>query len=209
MLQVALTGNIASGKSTVANRWRDAGVLVIDSDALAREAVAPGTTGLDRIVRRWGDSVLTPDGSLDRAAMRSRVFTDDAQRTELEEILHPEIARLRKRLVEQAEARGDQLVISEIPLLFETGLETAFDRVVFVDATEEIRLRRLMTERSLPRDAAQAMIHAQMPAAEKIERSDIVIYNNGTVDALLDRSDQVLRELRAMADPALGGSDGQ
>src|SRR5690606_2416198 len=142
MLRVALTGNIASGKSAVSAVWERLGATIVDADELAREAVAPGSAGLARVVERFGAEMLAADGTLDRAALRARVFADDRERRDLEAILHPEIERLRRRADAEAEARGERLVVHVVPLLFETGLDERFDRVVLVDAPEAVRLDR-------------------------------------------------------------------
>ncbi len=199
MLVVGLTGNIASGKSTVAARFAELGATVIAADALAREAVQPGTPALAAIRARWGDTVIAPDGSLDRAALRRIVFTDAAARRALEAITHPAIHRLREVHMAAARERGARIVVADIPLLFEVGLEGTVDRIVLVDAPESTRLERLVRDRGLGADEARAMIAAQTPAAEKRERADLVIDNDGSVEDLRARADEVFRELDADA----------
>ena len=184
MLLVGLTGNIGSGKSTVARMLSERGATIIDADVLARRAVELGTPGYDRIVSRWGRAVLAPDGHLDRAALRRVVFADQAQLEELNEIVHPEVERLRERLIEQARARGDRVVICDIPLLLEKGMADRFERIVLVDATRPIRLERLLQDRGLPTTEAMEMIAAQMPAELKRARADFIIENNGTLTQL-------------------------
>jgi dephospho-CoA kinase len=184
VLRVGLTGNIASGKSSVARVWRRLGGTVIDADELARLAVAPGTRGLSAIRARWGDAVLTPDGGLDRAALRDIVFADPSQRAALEAIVHPEVARLREQRLEEAERSGAPLAVSDIPLLFEVGLQGEFDRIVLVDAPESVRRERLVRDRDLSVEAADRMIAAQMPAREKRSRAHMVIENAGTMEEL-------------------------
>lgn len=205
MLKVALTGNIAAGKSTVVRTWRDAGALVVESDELAREAVAPGTAALARIRERWGPGMLKGDGSLDRAAMRDVVFRDRMERQALEAIIHPEIHRLRKESFEAAEASREPIAVADIPLLFETGLEKEFDVVVFVDAPEDERRRRLTADRGLPEDEALRMIAAQWPAAPKRSKADFVIDNDGSLAALESRAAEVWRSLQERAAKAAGG----
>ncbi len=184
MLSVALTGNIASGKSTVSELFRRWGATVIDADALAREAQAPGTPVLAAIAARFGTEVLRPDGTLDRAALRHRVMGDPSALGALNAIVHPEVRRRRFELTRAAAARGDRIVVSEIPLLFEAADPTAFDAVVLVDAPVEIRRQRLLQSRDLSPDEAEQMLAAQLPTDVKRCRSDYVIDNIGDLAAL-------------------------
>ena len=180
MLLVGLTGNIGSGKSTVAQMLSERGATIIDADVLARRAVELGTTAYAKIVARWGSSILAPDGHLDRAALRRIVFADHEQLEELNQIVHPEVERLRARLIEQAKRRGDRVVVCDIPLLFERHMTDRFDRIVLVDANRVIRLERLVKERGLRETEAMDMIAAQMPAELKRARADFIIENDGT-----------------------------
>src|SRR2546425_978605 len=134
MLNVGLTGNIASGKSTVVDLFRRWGATIIDADALAREAQAPGSEVLAAIARRFGADVLASDGSLDRAALRAKVMGDDAALAALNAIVHPAVRRRRAELIRAARSRGDLLVVNDIPLLFEVRGPARFDVVVPVDA---------------------------------------------------------------------------
>jgi dephospho-CoA kinase len=184
MLLVGLTGNIASGKSTVAQMLSERGATVIDADVLARRAVEPGTPGYRRIVERWGDAVLAPDGHLDRAALRGVVFSNPEELEHLNAIVHPEVERMRERLVREALERGDRIVVCDIPLLFERHLSENFDRIILVDAPRPLRLERLVKDRGLREPEAMDMITAQMPAELKRARADIVIDNDGTLAKL-------------------------
>jgi dephospho-CoA kinase len=186
-LHVALTGNIASGKSTVARLLAAHGAVVIDADQLAREAVAPGTPGLTAVVDTFGPGVLAADGTLDRAALRQRVFRDPAARQALNAIVHPAVARLREARVAEATAVGARILVSEIPLLFEVGLEHAFAGVILVDAPEAVRLDRLVRDRGLAAAEAQAMIDAQWPADRKRAGATWVIDNDGPPAQLPER----------------------
>jgi dephospho-CoA kinase len=181
VFNVALTGNIAAGKSTVAAIWRASGAWIIDSDVLARLAIAPGSEGFDRVVERWGTAVVSPSGELDRAAMREIVFRDPAERLWLESVVHPAVGRLREEEVAAASGAGFDVVVSDIPLLFESALEDRFDLVVLVDAPEELRRARIVETRGIDPESADRMIAAQMPSAEKRPRADIVIENDGTL----------------------------
>lgn len=184
MLLVGLTGNIAAGKSTVAQLLSERGATIIDADILSRRAVERGTPAYDKIVQHWGSAILAPDGLLDRAKLRQLVFHDQAQLEQLNEIVHPEVERQRIALVAEARKRGDRIVVCDIPLLFERHLVDLFDRVVLVDAPRPLRLERLVLERQLPEADAMAMIAAQMPAALKRARADHVIDNEGTLGDL-------------------------
>ena len=197
MLLVGLTGNIASGKSTVAQLLSERGATIIDADVLARRAVELGTAAYDRIVQRWGQAVLAPDGHLDRAALRRVVFADHDQLEELNQIVHPEVERLRIRLVDQAAKRGDRIVVCDIPLLFERRLTEEFDRIVLVDAPRPVRLERLVRDRGLHETEAMDMIAAQMPAELKRARADFVIDNGGTLTELERRVNDVWASLVA------------
>jgi dephospho-CoA kinase len=184
MLLVGLTGNIASGKSTVSRMFAERGATIIDSDVLARLAVERGTPGHARIAARWGDAVLAADGQLDRAALRRIVFADPDEREQLDAIVHPEVERMRERLVHDAARRGDLIVVCDIPLLFEKQLGDRFDYVVLVDAPEPVRLQRLVRDRGLSESEASDMIAAQMPSALKRARAAIVIDNGGSLEDL-------------------------
>jgi dephospho-CoA kinase len=195
MLKVGLTGNIAAGKSSVADVWRGLGATVVDADELARRAVEPGTPAHAAIAAEWGTWVLEEGGALDRAALRQIVFADPDARARLEGIVHPAVAALRDEHYRQAQARGDALVVADIPLLFEVGMADEFDVVVLVDAPEEVRLQRLVSDRGLDADEARRMIAAQMPAELKRARADVVINNTGTRGDLQDRARDVWRDL--------------
>lgn len=199
MLYVALTGNIASGKSTVARDLVSRGATLIDADQLARDVVAPGSPALEAIAERFGPDVIRADGTLDRAAMRHRVFGDPAARDALNAIVHPGVRQLRARRLEEARARGDRIVIADIPLLFELDMQRDFDAVILVDADEAVRLGRLVTTRGLSETDAQAMIDAQMPSARKRAESTWIIDNNGALDALAPQLDALWRQLEARA----------
>lgn len=185
--RVALTGNIASGKSAVADEWSRLGAHIIDADALARHAVEPGTRALSRIEREFGPHVIA-DGRLDRGALGRIVFRDAGKRGLLESIVHPEVERLRVEAETEASRHGATIVVHVIPLLYETGMEAQFDAVVVVDAPEEVRLERLVATRSLSGQDARAMIDAQLPANAKRARADHVIVNDGTLDDLKKRA---------------------
>jgi dephospho-CoA kinase len=178
---VGLTGGAGAGKSTVAARLRELGAVVIDADALAREVLEPGSDGLAEVVKAFGDGVLHPDGSLDRAALAAVVFADPERRRRLEAITHPRIAGRTSELL--ADAPADAVVVHDIPLLVEKAMAPAYDLVVVVDAPEEERVRRLV-RRGLPEDDARARIAAQATRADRQEVADVWLENNGSADEL-------------------------
>jgi len=184
MLVVGLTGNIGSGKSTVAQLLSERGATIIDADVLARRAVEAGTPAYEKIVERWGTSIIGLDKQLDRAALRRTVFSDPAQLEELNGMVHPEVESLRQRLLDDARQRGDRIVVCDIPLLFEKHMAPRFDRIILVDAPRPLRLERLVRDRALRETEAMDMIAAQMPAELKRAGADFIIENAGTLNAL-------------------------
>jgi len=199
MFNVALTGNIAAGKSSVVDLLRRWGATVIDADALAREAQAPGGEVLAAIVRSFGADVLAPDGALDRGALRAKVMGDQAALDALNQIVHPAVRRRRDELLREARERGDVLVVNDIPLLFEVLDPAQFDTVVLVDAPVAVRRTRLRAMRGLANEEADRMIAAQMPAERKRARSHFVIENAGSLTDLERQTRGVFEELRRRA----------
>jgi dephospho-CoA kinase len=196
MLLVGLTGNIASGKSTVAQLFGRWGATLIDADVLARQAVDVGMPAYHAIVERWGEGVTAPDGPIDRRELRQRVFSDSEQLEALNAIVHPEVQRLRDELVDEARRRGDRIVVCDIPLLFERRLAEQFDRIVLVDAPREVRLERLVRERKLEHADAMEMITAQMPSELKRARANYVIDNASTLQVLSERVEEMWSALQ-------------
>ena len=199
MLSVALTGNIGAGKTTVAGLFRRWGATIIDADQLVREAQAPGQLVLKKIAARFGEELIRPDGTLDRAAMRARVLKDPAALADLNRIVHPEVHRRRRQLLDEARARGIRIVISDIPLLFEAADPSEFDVVVLVDAPEPLRRTRLLSSRPWPEDEVDRMIGSQLSSGLKRGRSDYVIDNEGDLTALERSASAVWQALRARA----------
>ncbi len=191
MLVVGLTGNIASGKSTVARLLSELGATIIDADILARRTVDPGTPAHAAIKERWGSSVVSADGTIDRDALRHIVFGNPDELEALNNIVHPHVRAQRDELVELARARGDQIVVCDIPLLFERGLVDDFDRIVLVDAPRELRFDRLVRERKLDHADAMEMITAQMPSELKRARANYVIDNTSTLQALSQQVEEI------------------
>ena len=196
MLVVGLTGNIGSGKSTVARLLEVRGVPVIDADILAREAVAPGTPALAALVERFGSRVRAPDGSLDRGALRHIVFANPADRAALNAIVHPVVQARRDALLDRERESGAAVVVCDIPLLFENRLEAQFDVIILVDAPREMRLARIERDRGLAHDEAIAMVDAQQSSAEKRARAHYVIDNDDTLETLRARLDTAWRAIQ-------------
>ncbi|TMM33383.1 MAG: dephospho-CoA kinase [Actinobacteria bacterium] len=189
---VGLTGGIGAGKSVVAARLAELGAVVIDSDRLAREVVAPGTDGLAEVVAAFGTGVLGPDGALDRPALARVVFADPAARARLESIIHP---RVRARAAELAAAAPPgSVVVNDVPLLVESGIAGTFDLVVVVLASEATRLHRLVDGRGMSEQEARGRIAAQATDEQRRAVADIVIENDGTVDELIASVDRVWHE---------------
>ena len=195
VILIGLTGNIASGKTEVARIFADLGATVIDADELARDVVMSGTPALKAIAARWGARVLNPDGTLNRGALRSIVFSDAKEREALNAIVHPEVKRLRDLLVEEARVRGDKVVVAAVPLLYEAGLEKDFDRVILVDAPDDVRLSRLVNRRGLSTVEAQRMMNAQQPASTKRKHAHVVIENQNDLKALRRAVERVWHDL--------------
>jgi dephospho-CoA kinase len=179
--RVALTGGIASGKSTVADLFAALGVPVIDTDVIAREVVEPGQPALAAITAAFGGEVLDADGRLDRRRMRAQIFADPDARRRLEAILHPAI---RAEMERQSRAAGGAYQVLVIPLLAEGGRRDHVDRVLLVDVPEALQVERLMTRDGVSREQAQASLAAQASRAARLAMADDVVQNTARVDDL-------------------------
>lgn len=200
-LVIALTGGIASGKTAVSDRFAARGIPVVDTDRIAREVVAPGTTGLAEVAAAFGKGILDAEGRLDRNALRKRIFGDAEDRERLEAILHPQIERAARAAVDAADG---PYVILVVPLLVETGLFDDADRVLVVDVPESIQVERLMARDGVTAEQARDALAAQASRTRRLAVADDVIENVGVEDALdaeVQRLDQAYRDLRN-ADPA-------
>lgn len=195
-----LTGGIACGKSTVAGRFRDAGITVIDADQIARQAVAPGTSGLAEIIKNFGKEVLRPDGTLDRAKLGAIVFGDDEKRKTLNRILHPRIAGRTMQTAQELASRGEPLACYEAALLVENGAADTFRPLVVVVASEETQIARIIARDRLSEADARARISAQMPVKEKAAVADYVIDTGGTMDDTYRQADEVITKIREKAE---------
>ncbi|NBD95934.1 MAG: dephospho-CoA kinase [Gammaproteobacteria bacterium] len=188
-LLVALTGGVASGKTTVSDRLAEKGVPVVDTDSIARNIVAPGTPGLEQVVDAFGNDILDLSGELDRRALRDRVFAHPEQRERLEAILHPLIEReARNRISQYADA---DYVVLVVPLLVETGLFPDADRIVVVDVPEPCQIRRLIERDGVDRDGAAAMLSAQATRSQRLEVATDVVDNSGSLEELLHATDEL------------------
>jgi len=193
-VRVGLTGGIASGKSSVSGILRELGAVVIDADQLAREVVAKGTPGLERVVEAFGPDVLTADGEMDRAKVGAIVFADDEQRRVLESIVHPLVF---ERIVAlEAAASEADLVVHDIPLLAESGRAATFDAVIVVDAPADVQIERMVRDRGWTREEAEARIAAQASREDRRAIATYVVDNTGTLDDLRQRVTEVVSELR-------------
>lgn len=189
VLRIGLTGGIGAGKSAVARRLARRGAVVVDADRLAREVVAGGTDGLAQVVAAFGSGVVGADGELDRPALALRVFADAAARRRLEGIIHP---RVRARTAEEfASAAAGAVVVNDVPLLVETGLETSYHLVIVVDADAETRIKRLVESRGMTAEDAAARIAAQAGAAARRAAADVVLTNDGDLHELNQRVDRL------------------
>ncbi|MBR7554252.1 dephospho-CoA kinase [Allobacillus sp. GCM10007491] len=190
-LVVGLTGSIATGKSTISNMFKVAEIPVIDADAIARDVVEPGEPAFEKIKAHFGDEVIGTDGTLDRKRLGNIVFNDEQKRTELNQIIHPEI---RKEMLTQRDKLIKQdvpLVVMDIPLLFESKLFDYVDRTLVVYIPEELQLERLMDRDGSTREEAKSRIDAQISIEKKKNQADAIINNSGTVD----ESKQQLRDI--------------
>jgi dephospho-CoA kinase len=198
VLLVGLTGGIGSGKSTVARLLERRGAVVIDADQLAREAVAKGSPGFDRVVEVFGEGVLTPDGDLDRSALAATIFSDPARKATLEAIVHPEVAR---RFGEQVDAlrSTDRVVVYVTPLLVELGLAPAFDVVVVVTASPHLRVSRVASGRNLSPDDVRSRMATQATDEQRMEVADVLVDNDGSLAELEPQVDRLWGDLATRA----------
>ncbi len=192
MTRVALTGGIATGKSRCLAACAALGIPTIDADRLARDVVAPGTTGLQAVIDRFGRTVLNTDGTLNREALGSLVFADTLARHDLEGIIHPKVYAAISQWFLTLDA---PIGVADIPLLYETGREGDFDVVIVAACTPDQQLQRLMARSGLSETDARARIAAQWPLADKVSRAHYVIDTSGTLDDTDRRTREVIRAL--------------
>ena len=196
MLSVGLTGGIASGKTTVSDLLAEHGAAVIDTDVVAREVVEPGTLGLDEVRAAFGDSVIGPDGRLDRAALRRIVFDDDDARRKLESILHPRIQAETQR---QAQAADGEYLVIVVPLLLGSPIRDAVDRILVVDCSEETQIARLMARDTESEAQARRMLAAQSSRDDRLAAADDIVRNDDDVEFTRDQVAAVHTMYRQLA----------
>lgn len=198
-LIVGITGGIGSGKSAVTQRFEQHGITVVDADLAARVIVEPGRPALTAIAEHYGADILQADGSLDRAALRTRVFTDDAERAWLEQLTHPLIGQ---EIVDQIEASRSPYTILSSPLLLETSQKALADCVVVVDVPEKIQLQRTMARDSNDEAQVKRIMAAQMSRADRLALADIVIDNSRSLDELDSLVEELHKEFLLRAEAA-------
>lgn len=194
--RIALTGGIATGKTYVAGKIREAGVPIVDADVLSREVVAPGTPGLAAVRKRFGPDSVRRDGTMDRVRIAQIVFKDKRARLDLEAIIHPAV----QRAIDEFFAtlpRRTPFAVADIPLLFETGREKQFDAVVVVACPREMQLQRLMERNKLSKEDAERRLNAQLPIEKKVEKATHVIRTDGTFEHTDQQVAELIRHLGA------------
>jgi dephospho-CoA kinase len=194
--RIALTGGIATGKSHVRAEFERLGTPTIDSDVLAREAAAPGTSGLAAIVARFGRDVLAADGALDRRKLGRIVFADDRARHDLEAIIHPVVRQATDAWFASLDSATYPLAIADVPLLYEGGRDKDFDAVIVAACDPETQVRRVMTRDGLTEADARQRLAAQLPIEEKVRRADYVIRTDGSIEETNRQVGEVLSRLR-------------
>ena len=208
MLTIGLTGGIASGKSLVAELFRRLGAVVIDSDRIAREVVEPGTTGCELVVAEFGQDILAPDGTIDRAKLGSIIFSDRERRNTLNAILHPLIINtVRERVAALGRQYPEALVVTDIPLLIECGLQHEFDAVIVVWSPVELQRKRLMERDGLSAAEAQQRIDAQMALNGKQAHATYVIKNDGSEKQTEEQVKKIFLTIKQQAINAPGKAE--
>jgi len=192
--RIALTGGIATGKSYVAARIKEAGVPIVDADVLSREVVAAGTPGLAAVRRRFGPDAVRRDGTMDRVRIAQIVFKDKRARLDLEAIIHPAVQKAIDEFF-AALPKRTPFAVADIPLLFETNREKQFDKIVVVACPRELQLARLMERNKLSQEDAERRLNAQLPIDQKVKKATHVIRTDGTFEDTDRQVAEVLKEL--------------
>ena len=207
MLTVGLTGNVASGKTTVAERWREAGVTVIDADRLGHEVLAEDGEARKALVAEFGEGILASGGGVDRAALGEAAFASPGRVARLNAIVHPPLLERLDRELEQSRQAGADLVVVDAALVFEFGLGEVLDVLVLVTAPARVREERLRRWRGMDAERFRHIMETQIPDDEKVAACDYVIVNEGSIDRLREEADAVLAAIRESMDENSGWED--
>jgi len=194
--KVALTGGIATGKSYVATRLKDAGIPIVDADALARDVVAPGSPALAAIRKRFGPDAVRRDGTMDRVRVGQIVFKDKRARLDLEAIVHPAVIKAINDFFNTLPKRTP-FAVADIPLVFETGRDKDFDAIVVVACPRDMQIERMMERNKLSKEDAERRLNAQLPIDQKVKKATHVIKTDGTFDETNAQVDDLIEKLRA------------
>lgn len=193
---VGLTGGVASGKTTVANMFRELGAKIIDADELARSAVERGTEAFQKIVKEFGTDFLDNSGTLDRKKLGKYVFSDPERKEKLEKIVHPVVGKMLMDSIESEREKGTEILILDIPLLFENNMQMWIRPVILVYVNEETQLERLMKREKITEDEARNIIKSQMPLEEKKNLADFIIDNNNDLINTFNQVKMIWQELK-------------
>ncbi|MCY9186909.1 dephospho-CoA kinase [Bacillus halotolerans] len=191
-LVIGLTGGIASGKSTVANMLIDKGITVIDADIIAKQAVEKGMPAYRKIIDEFGEDILLENGDIDRRKLGALVFTNEQKRLALNSIVHPAVREEMLKRRDESIANQETFVVLDIPLLFESKLESLVDKIIVVSVTKELQLERLTKRNQLTEEEALSRIRSQIPLEEKVSRADNVIDNSGTLEETKQQLEEIL-----------------
>lgn len=207
MITIGLTGNVASGKTTVADRWRESGVTVIDADRLGHAVLEDDAESRGALVAEFGSEILGADGTIDRRALGEAAFSTPQRIARLNAIVHPPLLERLDGELERSRAAGAELAVVDAALVFEFGLGEVLDAIVLVTAPAHIREERLRETRGMDAERFARIMETQMPDEEKVEASDYVIVNDGSIDRLRAEADAVLAAIRESMDEDSGGEE--
>ena len=206
MIIAGLTGGIASGKSTVCGFLRDAGARIVDADKIARAVVRQGTPAYDEICSYFGGTILQPDGGIDRERLGDIIFNDPEKKARLDAIVHPRVFEQSAHMIDRIAVQApDAVIILDVPLLLEAGMEKDLAEVIVVYVPETLQLKRLMKRDGIGEKAAMARIRSQMPIEEKRRRATIVIDNSGAMETTQRSALAVFKRLQKKAPPPFAG----